>query len=106
MTAIDALADEIAALEVSLGGARTMAAAFDGELQGMRASLAGTARESARLSDGMGRGLRRAFDGIALNDHARLEASHVDLPDLGLVIHAELPNDPDKAVWSAPHPRG
>ncbi|KFI33121.1 tail protein [Haematobacter missouriensis] len=67
MTAIDALADEIAALEVSLGGARTMAAAFDGELQGMRTSLAGTARESARLSDGMGRGVRRAFDGIALN---------------------------------------
>lgn len=67
MTEYDALADDIAALEASLGGTRSMAAAFDGELQQMRASLALTGRETSRLSDGMGRGLRRAFDGVALN---------------------------------------
>lgn len=59
--------DQIAALEATLGGAASMAAAFDGELVRMRESLAFTGREVGVLSSGIGGGLRRAFDGLVFD---------------------------------------
>jgi hypothetical protein len=64
MTEIEILADQVAALEASLGGASGMAASFDGELARMRESLSFTGREVGSLSSGIGTGLRRAFDGL------------------------------------------
>jgi hypothetical protein len=61
---LDGLSQQAAALERSLGGAETMAAAFNGELGKMRESMVFTGREVTQLSNGIGRGLRRAFDGL------------------------------------------
>lgn len=64
---LDALEDEIDALEDSLGGARGMAAAFDLELVKMRESLTLTNRQVGTLSRSIGRGLRSAFDGLVFD---------------------------------------
>ncbi|MFO1175470.1 MAG: phage tail tape measure protein [Paracoccaceae bacterium] len=64
---IDGLAQQLAGLEQSLGGAQAMAAAFDAELQGMRDSMIFTTREVNTLSVGIGRGLRSAFDGLVFD---------------------------------------
>jgi phage-related minor tail protein len=64
---IEGLAIQAAALETSLGGARTMAAAFDVELQRMRESMVFTSREVGTLSTSIGGGLRRAFDGLVFD---------------------------------------
>ncbi len=61
---MDNFTQQIAALEQALGGAQSMAAAFDGELQTMRDSMIFTSREVNTLSSGIGRGLRSAFDGL------------------------------------------
>ncbi|MFC6687784.1 phage tail tape measure protein [Jhaorihella thermophila] len=59
------------ALEDSLGAAADVTAGFDAELRRMRASLAQTGADVARLERGFSRGLRRAFDGVVL-DGAKL----------------------------------
>ena len=64
MEEFDALDDQIEALERSLGGAATVAAAFDAELKGMGSTIADTGREVRVLSGGISRGLRSAFDGL------------------------------------------
>ncbi|PKP75676.1 MAG: phage tail protein [Alphaproteobacteria bacterium HGW-Alphaproteobacteria-6] len=64
---LDGLEAQAAALETSLGGAQAMAAAFDAELGRMRESMIFTGREVNTLSNGIGRGLRRAFDGLILD---------------------------------------
>jgi phage-related minor tail protein len=61
---VDALDDQVKALERSLGATQGMAAAFDGELKRMRDTFAGTSRDVAGLTSGIGRGLRSAFDGL------------------------------------------
>lgn len=61
---IDTLDDQIAGLERSLGGASAMAAAFDGEMQRMRSTIADTGRDVGILSRGISSGLRRSFDGL------------------------------------------
>ncbi|MCU9848711.1 phage tail tape measure protein [Defluviimonas sp. WL0024] len=61
---IDGMAAKATALEASLGGAQTMAAAFDAELGRMRESMVFTGREVGTLSTSIGGGLRRAFDGL------------------------------------------
>lgn len=61
---LDGLTEEAEALEQSLGGAQSVAAAFDIELRRMRESMIFTGREVSTLSNAMGRGLRRAFDGV------------------------------------------
>lgn len=67
MADLEGLSEQIAALEASLGGAASMAGAFDGELRRMREGLAFTGREVNALSAGIGGGLRRAFDGLAFD---------------------------------------
>ncbi|SEN03767.1 phage tail tape measure protein, lambda family [Pseudorhodobacter antarcticus] len=67
MADIERLEDQIAALEVSLEGTGGMVAAFDGELGRMRESLVFTGREVTTLSNSMGGGLRRAFDGVVFD---------------------------------------
>lgn len=61
------LGDQVTALEAQLGDARTMTAAFDAELQRMNRALVFTGREVETLSDAIGGGLRRAFDGLAFD---------------------------------------
>ncbi len=67
MAEIEDVQDQIAALEVTLSGSAGMVAAFDGELSRMRESLVFTGREVNTLSNGLGGGLRRAFDGLVFD---------------------------------------
>lgn len=64
---LDGLDDQVRALEASLGATQGMAAAFDGELNRMRESLAAAGRDAAGLSSAVGRGLRGAFDGLVFD---------------------------------------
>ncbi|MGB3277798.1 MAG: phage tail tape measure protein [Pseudorhodobacter sp.] len=67
MADITGLEDQIAALEVSLDGTAGMVGAFEGELARMRESLVFTGREVNTLSNSIGGGLRRAFDGLVFD---------------------------------------
>ncbi len=67
MAEIEDVQDQIAALEATLAGSAGMVAAFDGELTRMRESLVFTGREVNTLSNGLGGGLRRAFDGLVFD---------------------------------------
>lgn len=67
MAEIEDVQDQIAALEATLSGSAGMVAAFDGELSRMRESLVFTGREVNTLSNGLGGGLRRAFDGLVFD---------------------------------------
>lgn len=64
MDSLDALSAQAADLERNLGGAEAVAASFGGELLRMRESMVYTGREVSTLSSSIGRGLRRAFDGL------------------------------------------
>jgi phage-related minor tail protein len=67
MADIEGLEDQIAALEASLDGAAGMLGTFEGELERMRESLVFTGREVNTLSNSIGGGLRRAFDGLVFD---------------------------------------
>jgi phage-related minor tail protein len=71
MTEIVDLTDQLAALELSLGGAVGMVSAFEGELSKMQDSLVFTGREVGALTTGFSGGLRRAFDDVVF-DGAKL----------------------------------
>lgn len=64
MDSLDALSAQAADLERNLGGAEAVVASFGGELLRMRESMVYTGREVSTLSSSIGRGLRRAFDGL------------------------------------------
>ncbi len=79
MATIEALQDQVAALEATLGGTATIVSTFEGELARMRDTMLFTGREVNALSSGIGSGLRRAFDGLAfdglrLNDALKIVA--------------------------------
>ena len=67
MAEIEEAQDQIAALEATLAGSAAMVVAFDGELSRMQESLVFTGREVNTLSNGLGGGLRRAFDGLVFD---------------------------------------
>jgi len=67
MAEIEALEDQVAALEATLGGAIGVTAAFEGELARMRDSMVFTGREVNTLSSGISGGLRRSFDGLVFD---------------------------------------
>jgi hypothetical protein len=64
---LDGLSQQAADLEKSLGGAEAMAGAFNDELGRMRESMIFTGREVGTLSNSIGRGLRKAFDGVVFD---------------------------------------
>ena len=64
MTEIPEIEAQITSLEVTLGSASGMVAAFEGELARMEQSLVFTTREVSSLTSGFSSGLRRAFDGV------------------------------------------
>ncbi|MEL6205873.1 MAG: phage tail tape measure protein [Pseudomonadota bacterium] len=66
-TRSEALETQIERLEGSLSGAGEMVAAFDRELVRMRTSLTRTSSSVSSLSNSIGRGLRRAFDGLVFD---------------------------------------
>ena len=63
----EAMERQIAALEESLAGAGSVAAAFDTELQRMQRSMSATRSSVSTLSNSVSRGLKRAFDGLILD---------------------------------------
>ncbi|SNX69047.1 hypothetical protein SAMN05878503_10332 [Cereibacter ovatus] len=67
MADIEALEDQVAALEATLGSTAGVTAGFEAELARMRESMIFTGREVDRLSSGVGTGLRRAFDGVVFD---------------------------------------
>lgn len=69
--AVNALDEQVAALEVTLGDASTLTAGFSGELARMSDTMLYTGREVDGLSRSFGSGLKRAFDGLVF-DGAKL----------------------------------
>lgn len=61
---LDEFGDQVSALEDSMAGAQTVAAAFAGQMQDMRSAMADTSKQVASVSTGVSRGLRGAFDGL------------------------------------------
>lgn len=72
MAEAERLQEQLAALEATMGSASGVVSAFEGELARMRDSMVFTGREVGTLSNGIGFGLRRAFDGLVF-DGLRLE---------------------------------
>ena len=64
MAQIEELQEQVAALEAVLGASSTMVGTFESELVSLQTSLQFTGREVNTLSNGIGGGLRRAFDGL------------------------------------------
>lgn len=64
---LDALESDVSALERSLGDTAAMTAAFDDQLRGVQSTLGDTTRDLGNLERGFAGGLRRAFDGLALD---------------------------------------
>lgn len=64
---IDEFDRQVEALQDSLAGAQSVASTFAGELQQIRTTMADTGREVRTLSNGIGRGLRGAFDGLVFD---------------------------------------
>lgn len=64
---IDALESDVSALEATLADATAMTAAFDRQLRDVQGSLGETTRDLGSLERGFSSGLRRAFDGLALD---------------------------------------
>jgi phage-related minor tail protein len=82
MPDIDTIQDQLTALEAQLGSSASMVAVFDGELSRMRETMLFTGREVNTLSNGIGGGLRKAFDGLVfdglkLNDALKSVASTI-----------------------------
>lgn len=67
MAEFDSFSEQIAALEVRMGAAAGMTAAFDAEIARMGETLVFTGREVNTLSSGLSGGLRRAFDGVVFD---------------------------------------
>jgi len=67
MDEMESFDDQVEALETSLGGASTMAAAFNQELRGMGETIGVTGREVKVMSSGISSGLRRAFEGLVFD---------------------------------------
>lgn len=64
MAQIEDLQEQVAALEATLGASSALVSAFEGELARMQETLVFTGREVGTLSNSIGGGLRRAFDGL------------------------------------------
>ncbi|MGI1663325.1 phage tail tape measure protein [Palleronia sp. KMU-117] len=64
---LTALDEQIVALEQSLGGAQTVAAAFDGQVRRMSLAMTDAGGDVGRLSTGISRSLRQSFDGLILD---------------------------------------
>ncbi|MEO1238577.1 MAG: phage tail tape measure protein [Pseudomonadota bacterium] len=71
---LDALDDQVAALETTLDGAGQMAAVFDQELRRMQATVAETGADVAVLSKSLSSGLRKAFDGLIFDGKSLSDA--------------------------------
>ena len=63
----EGLEANVTALEKALGDTAAVAAAFDGQLRGVQASLGETTRDLGKLESGFSNGLRRAFDGLVFD---------------------------------------
>ncbi|MEE4186852.1 MAG: phage tail tape measure protein [Roseobacter sp.] len=63
----DSLASGAEALNDTLGQTSVLVTGFDSELKRIQSSLVTTGKDVASLERGMGRGLRRAFDGVILD---------------------------------------
>lgn len=97
MATIEALEDQVAALEATLTGTATIVSTFEGELSRMRDTMLFTGREVNSLSAGIGGGLRRAFDGLVF-DGARLSDA---LRSVGTTIADTFLNTALKPVQNA-----
>lgn len=64
---LDALSQQAADLERNLGGAEAVAAEFNDALGRLRESFTYTGREVDVLGQGIGRSLKRAFDGVVFD---------------------------------------
>ena len=67
MDELDAFADRFEAMEAEMGGAGGVARVFGAEIEGLRAAMARTGADAARLERGLDGGLRRAIDGVAFD---------------------------------------
>lgn len=71
---VDGFSDQVEALSISLSGAEAVAAAFEKQMLTMQSSVRDTEREVQRLSSGISRGLRKAFDGLIFDGDSLSDA--------------------------------
>ena len=64
---MSALDDSASGLNETLAKTSHLVSGFDSELRRMRTSLAATGKDMSTLEKGLGRGLRRAFDGVVFD---------------------------------------
>ena len=83
---LDALSQQVQALEAGLGGAAAVAQAFDAELAQMKESMVFAGREVNVLSVGIGRGLRSAFDGLIFDGMKLSDALKGLLSDIARIV--------------------
>ncbi|MGI9393922.1 MAG: phage tail tape measure protein [Boseongicola sp.] len=67
MDEIDTFDEQVASLEISLGEAGAVTAAFSAEVTKMQSAIAATSRDADSLSRGLSKGLRNAFDGLVFD---------------------------------------
>lgn len=67
LDSLEGLEDRVGGLEITLGEAAAMTAAFDGELARMKDQMLYTGREVSSMSRSIGSGLRGAFDGVVFD---------------------------------------
>lgn len=71
---VETLEDQVEALETSMGQAAGMAAGFEAELRRINRTFAATHKGAERLEASLGRGVRRAIDGLVLDGDSLSEA--------------------------------
>ena len=64
---LDRFEDRVSDMESVMGGAESMASAFNAEMVRLQATVAQTQREIGTLERGMSRGLRQAIDGLVFD---------------------------------------
>ncbi len=98
---LDGLGEQAAALERSLGGAEAMAAAFNAELAKMQESMTFTSREAGALSTSIGRGLRKAFDGLVFDGLKLSEALSEVARSMGQSVYSAAMRPVQNAIGGA-----
>jgi phage-related minor tail protein len=74
ISSLDTFDDQVAALESTLQGASGMAAAFNGELDRMGATIDELSTDVGKLSSGFSSGLKRALDDLVLDSGSLTDA--------------------------------
>ncbi|GAA3873068.1 phage tail tape measure protein [Celeribacter arenosi] len=71
---LDSFENKVAQMETAIGGAESMASAFNQEMSRLQATVAETQREVSGLERGISKGLKRAIDGLVFDGDTLADA--------------------------------